>query len=266
MKRIHIIGFSPRTGTTLMVEAMKTCFKIDCWAKHERSLLARPEKHCDIFLTKAPHDILMVGPSLRVDPDLYVLCMIRDPRDVICSVHKKDPKHYWTNLKRWLFYESIFDKISSYPRLIPIHYETFVSNPDEVQTTVHKNIPFLKQKIRFSQYHNTVSVSDASKEAMGTVRPIKPTSVGKWRNHKSRVAGQLKLYGPINDKLIKYGYEENEQWLEELKDIPPAYQLSHFAGLRIPLQKLISKISKYPEAARRMAEQKAGRRFRLLPF
>ena len=264
MKRIHIIGLSPRTGTTLMAEVMKTCYNIDCWVEHEKSLLSRPKRNCNIFLTKAPHDIMMVGPSLRVDPDLYVICMIRDPRDVICSIHKKDPEHYWTNLRRWKQYAKIFDKVSSYPRFIPVRYETFVSHPDKVQASISKNIPFLESEISFSQYHKAVTVSDASKKAMGSVRPIKPTSVGKWRDHKSRVVGQLKLHGPISDRLVQFDYEENEQWLDELKDIKPDWLPSHFAGLRIPMQKLIAKVGKYPEAARRIIEQKMGRRFGFL--
>src|SRR5699024_1687377 len=275
MKRIHIIGLSPRTGTTLITEVMKTCYNIDCWAEHEKSLLSRPKKGCNIFLTKEPHDIMMVGPSLRVDPDLYVICMIRDPRDVICSVHKKDPGHYWTNLRRWQRYAKIYEKISSYSRFIPVRYESFVSNPDKVQKYISRNIPFLEQKIPFSQYHKAVNVSDASKKALGSVRPIKPTSVGKWRKHKNRVVGQLKLYGPISDKLIKFDYEESEQWLDELKGIEPDWGPSHFAGLRIPMQKLVALIGKYPEAARRIVEQKMGYRFglkiakikkKLLPF
>ena len=35
MKRIHIVGSGPRTGTTLMVKLMSTCFKIDHAVDHE---------------------------------------------------------------------------------------------------------------------------------------------------------------------------------------------------------------------------------------
>jgi hypothetical protein len=263
MKRIHIVGLSPRTGTTLMAEAMQTCFDIDCWADHEKSLLSRPRGKCNIFLTKAPHDIMMVGPSLRTDPGLYVICMIRDPRDVICSIHKKDPDHYWTNLRRWQLYTRFYEKIVPHPQFIPVIYESFVSNPDKVQATIDKNIPFLKQQLPFSQYHKAAAVSNASKEALGNVRPIKPTSVGKWRNHKNRIAGQLKLYGSIQDKLIKFGYEEDDQWLHELDGVQPDLRPGHFAGLRIPRQRLSCEMGKYPEAARRFVEQKIGRRIRI---
>jgi hypothetical protein len=263
MKRIHIVGLSPRTGTTLMAEAMKTGFSIGCYAAHEMRLWSRPKKRCNIFLTKVPKDIMTVGPSLSVDPDLYVICMIRDPRDIICSKHKKDPGRYWTSLKFWRLYSKMFDKLENHPRFIPIWYEAFVSNPDKVQAHLAKNIPFLEQKTPFSRYHKTASVSEGSEAALGSIRPIRPTSVGKWRKHKARLAGQLQLHGPITPNLIKYGYEKNNQWLRELDDIQPDLRPSHFSEYMSFKERQILKKGKYLEACRRVIEQKMGRRIRI---
>lgn len=159
MKRIHIVGLSPRTGTTLMAEAMKTCFSIDCYASHEMQILSRPKNDCNIFLTKAPSDIIIVGPSLRVDPDLYVICMIRDPRDIICSKHKKDPDRYWASLKYWTYCSKVYDRLVGHPRFLPIRYESFVSNPDETQKFIEQCIPFLEKTSLFSQYHQSGTIS-----------------------------------------------------------------------------------------------------------
>ncbi len=115
MKRIHIVGVSPRTGTTLMAEAIKTCFKIDSYTTHETSLFSRPRGKNDIFLTKRPGDIMIVGPSLRVDPHLFVVCMIRDPRDIISSKHEKNPDRYWASLRYWKLYMTNY-----HPRFIPL--------------------------------------------------------------------------------------------------------------------------------------------------
>jgi hypothetical protein len=263
MKRIHIVGVSPRTGTTLMAEAMKTCFAIDCYGSHEIRLVSRPKGNCNIFLTKCPRDIMIVGPGLRVDPDLYVICMIRDPRDIICSRHKIDPGHYWASLKFWNLYSKRVDKLVQHPHFIPIRYEDFVSNPDKVQAFLVEKIPFLEQQISFSEYHKTASISEASQKALRSIRPIKPTSVGKWRKHKSRVAGQLKLHGSITNDLIKFGYEKDDQWLRELDGVAPDTCPSHFSEYTTFKEERLRKLGKYMEAARRFVEQKMGRRFRI---
>ncbi|HEX7708484.1 MAG TPA: sulfotransferase family protein, partial [Thermoanaerobaculia bacterium] len=76
MKRIHIVGVSPRSGTTLLAELMIACFEVDLHEEHEASLFTEPSRAGDLYLTKQPRDIMVVGPRLRVDPDLWVICMI----------------------------------------------------------------------------------------------------------------------------------------------------------------------------------------------
>lgn len=104
MKRIHIVGVSPRSGTTLLAEAIDTCFNIDYSTKHEDELFTRAPNNPDVFLSKCLKDIMIVGPSLKTDPNLFVICMIRDPRDIIVSRHSKDPNRYWAGLKFWKLY------------------------------------------------------------------------------------------------------------------------------------------------------------------
>lgn len=85
MKRIHIVGTGPGTGTTLMAEAMIACFHIDHHTDHETRILSPPPEEGDTYLTKAPHDLLVVRSLLRVDLDLYAIWMRRlglDPSDL----------------------------------------------------------------------------------------------------------------------------------------------------------------------------------------
>lgn len=264
MNQIHIVGVSPRTGTTLLAEAMKTCFKIDYCTPHEDRLFSRPPFKTNVFITKRPRDIMIVGPSLKADPDLYVICMIRDPRDIICSRHRKDPERYWAGLKFWNVYSKMVDELKEHPRFIPIKYEYFVSNPDDVQSILSKKIPFLEKKMDFSEFHRAASVSELSKEAMDNVRPIKPTSVGKWKLHKARLAGQLKLHGSISEDLIKFGYEKDEEWLEELEGVEPDVSQSHHDEFFSKPKLMSLKLGKNFEAIRRMAEQTIGKRIRII--
>lgn len=263
MKRIHIVGVSPRTGTTLLAEAINTCFKIDYSTSHEDELFTRAPNSPDVFLSKCPKDIMIVGPSLKIDPNLFVICMIRDPRDIIVSKHSKDPDRYWAGLKFWKHYSKEIPKLADHPRFIPIRYEDLVTEPDKVQKLISDKIPFLKKQIPFSRYHKAARVSNLSKEALGGIRPIKPTSIGKWREHKSRVAGQLQNHGPLTPDLIKYGYEKDDDWLEELKDVEPNLSQSHFSEYMSIKEILFRRTGRYLEAFRRTIECLVGYRIRI---
>ena len=82
MQRIHVVGASPRTGTTLIAEAMVACFDIDLYCEHEARIFTPPPGPGRVFLTKAPRDILFAEEALAASPDMHVVYMLRDPRNV----------------------------------------------------------------------------------------------------------------------------------------------------------------------------------------
>lgn len=263
MKRIHIVGVSPRSGTTLLAEAMKHCFKIDYATDHEDELYTRAPGHPEVFLSKCPKDIMKIGPSLKVDPHLYALCMIRDPRDILVSRHRKDPDRYWAGLKFWKLYTRQLPSLVNRSRFTLIRYEHFVTDPDGIQKLIAKRIPFLQEAAPFSKYHEVAEVSNPSKEALGGVRPISPASVGRWKTDLKRIAGQLKLHGSISNDLIQFGYEKDHRWLEELEDIEPDLNPSHFPEFFSRKEKFFLKAGRHVEAFRRVIECWIGKRIRI---
>lgn len=235
MKRIHIVGTGPRTGTTLMAEAMAACFSIDHHTDHENRIFSPPPAGAHTYLTKSPHDLLVVRPLLSADPNLHVVCMIRDPRDVVVSEHGRAPGQYYAGLRCWKTYLPFWRKTRDHPRFTTIKYESLVTHPDIVQGRLMESMPFLEMEAPFSRYHEVAQpsdMSDMSVAALRGVRPIAPTSVGRWRNHLARVAGQLQLHGSISEDLIELGYEEDDSWLELLDgvepDTSPSYQPEYF--------------------------------------
>ena len=68
-------------------------------------------------------------------------------------------------------------------------------------------MPFLKMRSRFSEFHKLASPSLPSLVALGGLRPITTESIGNWRHHLPRLAGQLLIHGPISQDLIDFGYE-----------------------------------------------------------
>ena len=228
--RIHIVGCGPRTGTTLMAEMAIACWEIDLHTEHEDSIYTRPPRSGKIFLTKRPRDILVVDPILRMLPNLYVIYMLRDPRDTITSKHRKDPERYWASLRYWKADTPYGYKLQNHPRFMTVRYEDLVQKPDEVQAYLMQRMTFLKKRASFSRYHEFSQPSKRSLDALRGIRPVGSNSVGKWRKHLPRVAGQLQLHGEkaIAQDLIEYGYESDDSWLNELQNVSPDLSESHW--------------------------------------
>ncbi len=228
MKRIHIVGCGPRSGTTLLTEAMIACFEIDLYTNHEDRIYTLPSRQTGIYLTKAPQDILLVEPVLRFMTNLHVIYMLRDPRDMIVSRHNKDPDHYWSGLSFWKTYSPYGRELESHPRFITVRYEDLVAKPDQVQNCLMERLPFLKRRTKFSCYHELARPSERSLSALKSVRPISSSSIGNWLNHLPRIAGQLKQHGSITKDLIFYGYEKDGEWEKMLEGIEPDLNESHW--------------------------------------
>jgi hypothetical protein len=229
MKRIHITG-SPRSGTTLMLEMMATGFKLDVVGKKEISALAdlpRPRPGA-IACTKNPSEWVLISELLACDPERWFVFMVRDPRDVVVSVHRMRPDIYWTNLRLWNLSWDAIRNCRDHERLLLIRYEDLVRVPDEVQATIFARMPFLKQKLPFSQFHQHSKPSPQSRQAMHGVRPVSDSSIGVWRQHKARLAGQLELHGTVTDVLVDLGYERDGGWLDELEGVTPDISPGHW--------------------------------------
>jgi dUTPase len=87
---LHIVACSPRSGITLLHEVMVICFEVDKQYDHEvRFHLASAEDR-QLLITKRPKDAMYMLMVLINDPELYVIYLQRDPRNVICSRHGKN--------------------------------------------------------------------------------------------------------------------------------------------------------------------------------
>ena len=226
MERIHVVGAGARTGTTLMAECMVACFEIDAFEKHEAQL-TKHRRNVDVYLTKWPTDSALVGPRLKLDKHFHVICMIRDPRDVIVSFHSKDPDHFWTSLSHWKKQIRHVQRLAGSDRFTIVKYEDLVSEPDAVQDMIMSRLPFLRKKAAFSQFHELALPSPGAIAALGGLRPISAVRAGNWRNHLQRVAGQIARHGSISRELIEFGYEPDDAWLSLLDGVAPDMRSSH---------------------------------------
>lgn len=226
----------------MMAEAMVSCFWIDRYTTHEDRVFVKAPSAGNIYLTKAVKDILVIRWFLDLDPELFVICMVRDPRDAVVSKHGKAPDRYWAGLRYWNTYISCWRRVHEHPRFITIRYEDFSSAPDKTQETLIARMPFLEAKAPFSRYHEISNPSEESLQALGKVRPIAADGIGSWRQHLPRLAGQILIHGSISEDLIEFGYEKDDGWMVALDgvtpDVAPGHWPEHFTRASLMRRKL----------------------------
>lgn len=218
MRRFHITSLSPRSGTTLLFELMSAAYAWEARARHEMALTVEPKQPAKTLLSKHPGDLLLVNQALRHCPELFVIVLVRDPRDIVVSTHKRAPGQYWANLYAFTRNLPRLSVVENHPRVFVLKYEDLVSDPDHVQSKVEAHFGFLKRRAKFSDYTNVAAPSTNAVEALGSLRPISTGSIGAWRRHLPRVKSQEEEFGPMGPVLGKLGYDDRD-WPEILEGV-----------------------------------------------
>lgn len=219
MKRLHIVG-CPRSGTTLLMELICTCFASDGYCAHESSIFAPPTvPDAGLYFSKQPNDIKQLRHIFFRDDRLFVIYLGRDPRAVITSKHRENPAQYFCNYRVWRECDQAARRYEHHPRFLRLRYEDLVTDPDAVQASIASRFPFLEQQYLFSEYHLHATPSADANRAMNGLREVTPGSLGKWRQHLPRVSEQLHRHPELAEDLIRLGYEKDRQWLDALRGI-----------------------------------------------
>jgi len=228
---------APRSGTS-MLNLLMTYFRdLDVFTN------GTPPKlwdQCDLFTTQQRPDGLLwndfISPKKHIkdfaDDGVKVVYIYRDGRDCLISKRKGYGDNYWYGpeigeVNKWIkSSEVMLDVIrDGYENIHVVKYEDLVE--DHVNE-IKKIEDFLGLEIdkNYTKFHedfkNTRSMSYEG--AIGTeyegLRPLMPNS-GNWKKekHKERMLEILAHYGDeLEDMLIKLGYEENNDWVNEIID------------------------------------------------
>lgn len=220
MKRLHIVG-CPRSGTTLLMELVSTCFANSGFCEHELSIFAPVPVSQGPYFSKQPNDIKQLRHIFHQDPQLHVIYMGRDPRAVITSKHRENPEQYFCNYRVWSECDRAAQAYLGHPRFLSLRYEDLVTSADSVQAGIARHFPFLEQLHPFSQYHLHAAPSAASQRAMNGLRAVNLQSLDKWQQHLPRIAEQLQRRPELADDLLRLGYEADQSWQQLLQDVTP---------------------------------------------
>jgi hypothetical protein len=218
--RIHIVGSGPRCGTTLLFHAMKVCFNIDSASDREQSICVSNTAlgGGKIVLSKYPSEMNIVNSAMHLNKNLYVICIIRDPRDMVVSFHGGHEDAYWASLRYWTMFLKYYNKLVSNKRFIVVKYEDLTENPDSIQDYIVDKITCLESKYKFSEYHLHTTLNEQSNKAMHGLRPIESKGVESWKKHLPRIKQQITIHGDISNSLIQFGYQKDKEWLESLEN------------------------------------------------
>lgn len=234
---------------------MVTCFRFDKHYDHEMRFNRVDASRDQLLISKRPKDTMYM-PAVIDDPMLFVIYVMRDPRDVIVSRHGKNREIYYSNIRLWREMHGYSREISDHDRFLQVRYEDFVTHPDSVQDQIAQKFPWLEKRHDFSNYHEHAVVSEKSKLAMNSVRPIAATSVGVWKKQPSRIKAQQLLHGSLTPDLIACGYETSADWERLLDDVEPDFSRSLYP------EKVYfwSRISQRINALRKVASYRRKRR------
>ena len=242
MKRLHITG-CPRSGTTLLLELMASCFEHGGHCEHEKSIFEPVELSGELYISKQPNDIKQLRHIFPRDEQLFIIYLVRDPRSVISSTHRDLPGQFFCNYRVWRECEEAAKRYRDHPRFLRLRYEDLVAGPDKEQARIQAQFRFLDKKHLFSEFHRFSQPSNAAQRAMSGLREVDRASLSKWRQHLPRIAEQYGRYPQLADELVGLGYEPDRAWLQMLDGV---------TGVVYPCR--------YPERRQRFREwEKAGR-------
>lgn len=197
---IHITG-AARTGTTLMKNLMHCymgTFVVPGESGPDTSRAPR-----GIIVTKYPEN----GPELYDKyPNLGVIVMVRDPRDMYVSRHQGT--RWWVNRER--LSSGIFARqvesllaLARDPRTCVVRYEELASEPDKMQQVIADFFD-LTVLHPFSDGQRWFLKEDG----LGDIRPVNADSVGVWRGNEGLVKSWLRINPEVVSYIKEMGYAE----------------------------------------------------------
>jgi len=206
-----------------MTELLGNCFHVDGRAEHEQSLWEPIPPIPGIFLTKKPPDTVRIRRVFLLDPDLYVIAMIRDPRGVITSRHRSKSDVYFSSFWRWERYMKAITDLEHHPRYLAVRYEDLVDDPDGIQDRIAAAFPFLRPTSRFSRFPEGAEIHERAGVSLNGVRAVDRASLIRWREELPRVKGELLRHPQMSRWLVGLGYERDDAWTGCLEGVEPYF-------------------------------------------
>ncbi len=228
MKRKHVLicGMS-RAGTTLLHSLILNSLGGFDFFDAEVSALAHA-RYARNVVTKRPLDCLLIEQIERelAGVDLRIVFCVRDPRSVVCSVHRDVPHDYFIGYRNQYFV--VPDRGQCEPtnpglrqifaawrtvrdRAFTMFYEDLVTDPDATQLRL---FDFLGEPIQrsFSAFDESSRTAGRMAVALNGQRRIDADSIDSWTRHPLRIWNEFTENTALFEMLRELGYERDNRW------------------------------------------------------
>jgi hypothetical protein len=251
-KQIVICGF-PRSGTSLLYNMLAVAlpdFSHDAFEESALRSLWRYEDH----LSKLPLDVMRLAELARHNvhrKQIYVLVPVRDPRDLVTSIHPNVPDDYfigWEASYRvglgdaggpTLSMPGIRDILAALDAVVAdrgftrihLRYEDLVRDPDGVERLLASQLG-VSFRARLADFHQHAERLPYRYDAAHTrpatdlslareAAPIDASRAGKWREpaHRARIASEFGRYPELLELVRNWGYERDDAWFAAYRSV-----------------------------------------------
>ncbi len=180
--RILVTGCA-RSGNTLLSHLIAAGFdgvRLHHDAPHGEALPT------DGAVGRFPRLLTEAARLLQESPELGVVLMMRDPRDVLTSVHPKNPNTYWVHPTRWIDCAKRIAELVDHPRCLLVRFESLLTKPEAVQEVIADRFGFAIRR-QFADCPQHFEASDVEGlQAMHGARPLDPSRVGAWQSDERK--------------------------------------------------------------------------------
>ena len=234
---IHVTGF-PRSGTTLLMACLYPT--VGSHYVHQRDysfeyILGIKNPDWERSIAKRPNDILRYTQWVnhrKRNPNISLVLMVRDIRDIMTSVHHNVPGDYFihwdygyriTGFNKYqrsnnglnMMLDS-YDKFRKDPLTMSIRYEGLVKHPDVIQKAMQAKLglAFVNKKFSDHPHEKIFNIYDFKR----ILDPIDNSSIGKWRRseHWDYIKREFEKHSELFEVLIRDGYEKDKDWINDL--------------------------------------------------
>lgn len=192
-RAIYIQGCA-RSGNTLIRELCVASFhgaelvkiskdQAECALAHVVELLPRTANGRLLIASRNyGNSLAMDRDFLRANPEIKILWMLRDPRDVLTSTHPDQPGKFYVTPERWIQSLQLYQQFRYEAQVLAVRYEDLVTQPDAVQTKIAESFNLAPSR-KFVEAHKFFPRFHENVRAMHSIRPIDANSVQKWRSN-----------------------------------------------------------------------------------
>lgn len=218
-RHVVVCGF-PRSGSTLLQLMIESCVAdIRTYGRERRGTEAAAcyRRTHPTMMTKRPSDIFTIS-DLRTfyssrGADVRFVLMVRDPRDVLTSIHHSRPDDFYVSAERWRAIWEYWQWAAPADDVCTVRYEDLVSNPGRLEAALTS---FLGWNVvrPFSEFHQAVP-DNFDVRALNGVRKADRESISRWRHarYDEKLRALLRFELPeLPQRLIELGYERDKTW------------------------------------------------------